>query len=82
MYNNSLGRNTNLVLVLSPNTDGLLNHNELSLLSDFSKYIKETFSNNLIKGSSILATNSSSSDSYNLIDDYKKSYWIANEKCC
>ncbi|MGU9063321.1 alpha-L-fucosidase [Clostridium perfringens] len=79
VYNNSLGRNTNLVLVLSPNTDGLLNHNELSLLSDFSKYIKETFSNNLIKGSSILATNSSSSDSYNLIDDYKKSYWIANE---
>lgn len=71
VYNNSLGRNTNLVLVLSPNTDGLLNHNELSLLSDFSKYIKETFSNNLIKGSSILATNSSSSDSYNLIDDYK-----------
>ena len=39
VYNNSLGRNTNLVLVLSPNTDGLLNHKELSLLSDFSKYI-------------------------------------------
>ncbi|MDZ5254187.1 alpha-L-fucosidase [Clostridium sp. LIBA-8841] len=79
VYNNSLGRNTNLILVLSPNTDGLLNGNDIRTLSDFSKYIKETFSNNLIKGSSILATNSSSSDSYNLIDDYKKSYWIANE---
>lgn len=79
VYNNSLGRNTNLILVLSPNTDGLLNGNDILTLSDFSRYIKETFSNNLIKGSSILATNSSSSDSYNLIDDYKKSYWIANE---
>ncbi|MHC9348193.1 alpha-L-fucosidase, partial [Clostridium perfringens] len=64
------------VLFLSPNTYGFLNQNELSLLSDISKDIKETFSNNLIKVSSILATNSSSRDSYNLIDDYKKSNWI------
>lgn len=79
VYNNSLGRNTNLILVISPNSEGLLSYNDLDALSKLSKYIKETFSNNLIKGSSILATNSSSSDSYNLIDDYKKSYWIANE---
>lgn len=79
IYNNSLGRNSNLVLLLNPKENGDLKERDINLLKDFSKYIKETFSKNLIKGSSILATNSSCSDSYNLIDDYKKSYWIANE---
>ncbi|MGG5460788.1 alpha-L-fucosidase [Clostridium sp. B9] len=76
---NSLGRNTNLILVLTPDVNGMLSGNDVTTLSEFSKYMKDTFAENLIKGSSILATNSSSSDSYNLIDDYKKSYWIANE---
>ncbi len=79
VYRNSLGRNTNLILVLTPDINGMLSSNDVSTLSKFSKYIKDTFYENLIKGASILATNSSCSDSYNLIDDYKKSYWIANE---
>lgn len=79
VFKNSLGRNTNLILVLSPDINGKLSASDVTMLSELSTYIKTTFSSNLIKGSAILATNSSSSDSYNLINDYKKSYWIANK---
>lgn len=53
LYCTSTGRNGLLLLNVPPNRDGLLAKADLQSLNDFSKYYKETFSDNMAKCGSI-----------------------------
>lgn len=53
IYFNSVGRNAVLLLNVCPNKEGKLYKVDINNLKSFSNWINRTFSNNLLKGSSI-----------------------------
>lgn len=78
IYFNSVGNNSVLLLNISPNKKGKLHDNDINTIRDFGQYLKNTFSEDLIKGSTVIATNDSVSDAYSIIDDDYNTYWQSN----
>lgn len=78
IYFNSVGNNAVLLLNFSPNKKGKLHDNDINTITSFGQYLKNTFSDNLIKGSTVIATNDSISDAYKIIDDNYDTYWQSN----
>jgi alpha-L-fucosidase len=58
IYYRSIGRNSNLILNLSPDTRGLIPDDQLTALSLMSKVVKATFAKNLADGGKVSADSS------------------------
>ena len=78
IYYNSVGRNGNMLLNLSPDTRGLIPDNQLAHLRLMSRVIAQTFENNLATGGRLRAdTSSQSHPSAEALDGDLDTWWEA-----
>jgi alpha-L-fucosidase len=85
IYCNTVGRGGCLDLGLAPNREGLLHQNDVVVLEEFGKMLKQTFAINLAKQakfklSNIRAKNQKAFGEGNLIDNNRYSYWATDDK--
>lgn len=84
LYYKSVGRGACLDLGLSPNKTGRISDEDVAILKEFGKILKETFSINLAKGAILTASNvrggnTSKFGPQNLLDDNRYTYWATND---
>lgn len=83
IYFKSVGRNSNLLLNIPPNKDGLISQYDVQRLRDWKQHIDKIFANNLFKGQKIECSNyRDKSDSYspdNCLDDNRNTFWVTDK---
>ena len=84
LYYKSVGRGACLDLGLSPNKTGRISDEDVAVLKEFGKILKETFSVNLAKGATLTASdirggNQLKFGPQNLLDDSRYTYWATND---
>jgi alpha-L-fucosidase len=78
MYYESVGRNGNWLLNLSPDTRGLIPDNELAPLRTMARVIEETFAKNLAAGGELSADSSNAANPPSLaLDNNLDTWWEA-----
>ncbi len=78
VYYQSVGRNGNMLLNLSPDTRGLIPENQLASLHLMARVLSETFGRNLAAGGRLTADNSNSAHKPSLaLDANPDSWWEA-----
>ena len=78
IYYRSIGRNSNLILNLSPDTRGLIPDDQLTALSLMSRVVKSTFANNLATGGKVSAdTSCTGHDPSSALDGSLDTWWEA-----
>lgn len=84
IYCSSVGRGGSLDLGLSPNTEGLLHENDVLVLKEFGKYLKNVFAENLVKKAKITASNIRAGQRkfgvQHLHDQDRYSYWATDNQ--
>ncbi|MBK8946860.1 MAG: alpha-L-fucosidase [Ignavibacteriae bacterium] len=77
----SVGGNTVFLLNIPPNNKGLFSDRDVQVLNKVGKRLNETFTNNLAKGSSVVASSNIDNNHkpINIIDDNPNTCWIPNE---
>jgi alpha-L-fucosidase len=85
LYYKSVGRAASLDLGLSPNKDGVLAVEDVEILKQFGKILKQTFENDLAGGASFKASNIRGTNSLKygpgrLFDKDRYSYWATDDK--
>lgn len=83
LYLNSVGRGSNLLLNIPPDTRGLLNENDLKSLLEWKKLLDKAFAKNLASGAKVIASsyrgNSAEFSPANLTDGLKETYWATDD---
>jgi alpha-L-fucosidase len=83
LYLQSVGRGSNLLLNIPPDTRGLLNEHDVTSLLEWKKLLDEAFSNNLASGAKVTASsnrgNSPEFSPSNLNDGRKETYWATDD---
>jgi alpha-L-fucosidase len=77
IYNTSVGRNSNLLLNVPVNRDGLIHPNDSTRLMELRRYLDASFKTNLAKGKKV-TTSTGAGKGYsaqNLTDGNPKTYW-------
>ncbi|HEY3333254.1 MAG TPA: alpha-L-fucosidase [Capsulimonadaceae bacterium] len=74
-YYRSIGRNSNLILNLSPDNRGLIPDDELTALDAMSRVVKATFGQNLAAGATVTADTSNASHAPSLAFDGNLDTW-------
>ncbi len=80
IYYNSVGLNGVLLLNIPPDTDGLINKNDIRNLKDMKYILDRTFKNNLACNAN--AQSSSSKNGFgakNILDDNLQTFWTTND---
>lgn len=84
IYYNCIGRNSVLLLGVSPNTEGIIPALDVERLLTFGGRISQIFSNNLLLGQSASASNERGHEGEwvagHLIDGNQATYWATDEK--
>jgi alpha-L-fucosidase len=84
LYYKSVGRNALLLLNIPPNTDGLMEVEDVASLKAFKSIIEETFKTNLVKGATVKASNirgnSPTFGAKLIIDNSSETFWAADDK--
>ena len=76
IYYKSVGRNSNLLLNLSPDTRGLIPEKQITPLMEAMTVIKQTFATNLAAGGTMTADSTlAGQDAANIIDGDLDTYW-------
>ena len=75
IYYQSIGRNGNLLLNLSPDTRGLIPDNQLAPLNQMAQVVNDTFATNLAAGGKLTADNSNPAHSPTLAMDGNLDTW-------
>ncbi|MDE1192331.1 MAG: alpha-L-fucosidase [Arachidicoccus sp.] len=80
----SVGRGAAMLLNVPPDKDGVIYKTDSINLKEFGEILKQTFSNNLAKGASIVTANVRGNDNKyygtkNLLDDNQFSYWSTDD---
>lgn len=75
IYYNSVGRNANLLLNLSPDTRGLIPDNQLASLRPFGQIVRNTFAANHVYGAAASAPADSQRPATHLLDGDADSFW-------
>jgi alpha-L-fucosidase len=84
LYYKSVGRGACLDLGLSPNKEGVIAAEDVQILNEFGKILKQTFAVNLAKGALLTASNVRGGNKLkygaaNLLDNSRYSYWATND---
>lgn len=84
IYDQSVGRNTNLLLNIPPDTRGLIHERDAEVLRRFGAVIRRTFTTNLLKGAAASASNvrgdHANFDPANAVDGDGATYWATNDE--
>lgn len=84
LYYKSVGRNAVFLLNIPPNTDGLMDEEDVASLKEFKAILDQTFSINLIKGAVVKASNTrgdlKSFGANLIIDNSDETFWAADDK--
>ncbi|MFH0991184.1 MAG: alpha-L-fucosidase [bacterium] len=76
IYYSSVGRNGVLLLNVPPDKRGLIHGNDIKNLLGMKKILAQTFKNNLLTGSRVIASNEKKGNSASfLLDNNKRTYW-------
>ncbi|HWT73332.1 MAG TPA: alpha-L-fucosidase [Mobilitalea sp.] len=81
IYINSVGGNTVLLLNIPPHKDGYITHYDRERLQELGKFIRESFSNNLIGQASLKASSTEQPFDVTNLNDNSESYWKAEDYC-
>jgi alpha-L-fucosidase len=76
IYFTSVGMNSMLLLNIPPNTDGLLNENDIQSLKAFKSLLDNTFNKNLALGAKVSSTNGKNEKE--IIDNNYSTYFTTN----
>jgi len=84
LYYKSVGRGACLDLGLSPDKTGRITDEDVAVLKEFGEILKETFSVNLAKGASLMASNIRGGNKLkfgpqNLLDNSSYTYWATDD---
>ena len=84
LYYKSVGRGACLDLGLSPDKDGLLDNEDVTILKQFGQILKETFTTNLAKGATFKASNIRGKNVAKfgpqfLLDNSRYTYWATDD---
>ncbi|RZK54849.1 MAG: alpha-L-fucosidase [Pedobacter sp.] len=81
LYLKSVGRGAGLDLGLAPNTDGVLNNDDVNSLKLFGEILTKTFASNFLIGAKVTASNTRGKNyvANNLIDGNKQNYWSTTD---
>ena len=83
IYFKSVGNGAVWNLNLPPDRNGQINANDIKALEGLTDYLTKSFSNNLLKGAKVDASetrlNSEEFSAFNVLDDNKESYWTVND---
>jgi alpha-L-fucosidase len=75
VYYRSIGRNSNLILNLSPDSRGLIPDDQLAALDQMSRIVKTTFAKNLVAGAKVTADTSGADHGPSFALDGKIDTW-------
>jgi alpha-L-fucosidase len=83
IYFKSVGNGAGWIFNIPPDRTGQINANDVKALEQFQDYLTKSFSNNILKGAKVIASetrgNSKKFAAYNVLDDNKKSFWAVND---
>ncbi len=83
IYLKSVGRNSNLLLNVPPNKQGLISDDDAQRLNDFTQSLNEIFSNDLFYNQDIQCSNvRNNSEDYspgNCLDDNQNTFWTTDK---
>jgi len=83
IYFKSVGNGACWNLNLPPDRTGQINAYDIKALAEFHEYLTKSFSNNLLKGAKIIASetrgNSKQFVASNVLDNNKNTYWAVND---
>lgn len=80
IYYGSVGGNACLLLNLPPDKRGLIHENDAKRLKELGDYIKENFTNNILEGASVIASEESEQNiAVQAIDNDKDTFWSPKE---
>jgi alpha-L-fucosidase len=84
IYNTSVGRNSNLLLNVPVNRDGLIHPTDSTRLMEFKKYLDAAYKTDLAKGKKVTASNIRGKDkkftAQNLTDGNNETYWTTDDQ--
>ncbi|HMI04394.1 MAG TPA: discoidin domain-containing protein, partial [Pedobacter sp.] len=84
IYNTSVGRNSNLLLNVPVDRDGLIHPADSTRLMELRKFLDAAYKTDLAKGKKVTATNvrgnAKTFAAQNLTDGSDKSYWATDDK--
>jgi alpha-L-fucosidase len=83
IYFKSVGNGAGWNLNLPPDRTGQINPNDIRSLDEFQEYLTKSFSNNLLQGAKVSASETRGKSSHfapsNILDNDKNSYWTVND---
>ncbi|MDP4175124.1 MAG: alpha-L-fucosidase [Bacteroidota bacterium] len=83
IYLKTVGRNTNLLLNVPPNTDGQFSSYDIQRLRDWKRRLSEIFAKDLFFGKEITCSNvRNNSDAYsakNCLDNNRNTFWVTDK---
>jgi len=81
LYYSSVGRNSNLLLNVPPDTRGLLNEKDIKSLLAFRDLLKEEFKTDIARGNEVVATSCRGKgfEASNINDGNPETYWTTND---
>lgn len=84
IYNTSVGRNSNLLLNVPVNRDGLIHPTDSTRLMEFKKYLDAAYKTDLAKGKKVTVSNIRGKDKkftgQNLTDGNNETYWTTDDQ--
>ncbi|WP_449439762.1 alpha-L-fucosidase [Pedobacter steynii] len=84
IYNTSVGRNSNLLLNVPVNRDGLIHPTDSTRLMEFKKYLDAAYKTDLAKGKKVTASSFRGKDkkfaAQNLTDGNAETYWTTDDQ--
>jgi len=84
IYNTSVGRNSNLLLNVPVNRDGLIHPTDSTRLMEFKKYLDAAYKTDLAKGRKVTVSNIRGKDKkfngQNLTDGNNETYWTTDDQ--
>jgi alpha-L-fucosidase len=84
IYNTSVGRNSNLLLNVPVNRDGLIHPTDSTRLMEFKKYLDIAYKTDLAKGKKVTVSNIRGKDkkftAQNLTDGSNETYWSTDDQ--
>lgn len=84
IYNTSVGRNSNLLLNVPVNRDGLIHPTDSTRLMEFKKYLDAAYKTDLAKGKKVTASSIRGKDkkftAQNLTDGNSETYWTTDDQ--